>query len=116
MSVKLILTDEQAEVCRRACEFYARVKLGQFTEIPYLLLDLKSADYCERRDNAEDLLYQARKIIYPGLSAARGSSYRLGKFRDADLAYDIHQVIRGTDVYSYNRLPQIERSSDDDKN
>jgi hypothetical protein len=33
--VKLTLTDEQARNLANACEFYARVKMGQFKEITW---------------------------------------------------------------------------------
>lgn len=59
--VKLELTDEQAQIVSVACEFYARVRMGQFNEIVMNTLDmsLPTGDYCTRRDNAEKLLLEA---------------------------------------------------------
>ena len=112
IKIELTLTDKQAKVLMRACEFYARVVMGQFQEITTELLDLSlvSDDYCERRDNADELLLAARKYIYPELHG-QGHSYGVGKFEHADRAFDIYQVIRtlygdprGT--FSYYDLPK----------
>ena len=116
MSVKLILTDKQAQIVSTACEFYARVKMGQFQEIMWHTLDLKihADDFCKRRDEAEKLLFEARKYLYPDLNGA-GHSYGIGKFEDADKAYDVHQVLRRLfgdqrEPFSYHELPKAERS------
>lgn len=91
---QLILTEEQARLVSLCCEFYSRIMLGQFAEIPYhLMLRDKGENYCQRRESAENLLFEARKYIYPELSG-RGHSYGIGKFDEADQAFDVHQVIR----------------------
>ena len=114
MKYKLTLTKEQAQIVSLACEFYARIKMGQFQEIPYhLMMDQPLADnWCERRDAAETYLLQARKMIYPELGGY-GHSYGLGKFEDADMAFDVHQVIRHKfgdkrPPFSYHELPICE--------
>lgn len=90
----LILTEEQARLVAMCCEFYARIALGQFREITYHFMRGKpEGDWCERRDKAEALLFEARKCIYPELMGS-GHSYGIGKFDDADQAYDVYQVIR----------------------
>lgn len=93
--VELILTTEQAEIVSHACEFYARIKMGQFDEIPFLCLPhgLPGGEYCNRRQAADKALLEARKYIYPELHGI-GHSYGVGKFNDADKAYDVHQVLR----------------------
>lgn len=110
--VELTLTDEQARIVSRACEFYARILMGQFHEIVWDCLDLRpeTGDFCERRDEAERLLYEARKHIYPELHG-RGHSYGIGKFEHADKAFDVHQVIRYAmghwrSPFSYHELPK----------
>ena len=89
------LNEEQAKTVALACEFFARIKMGQFNEIPYLLLSdkLSGADYCSRRDTANKYLLDARKAIYPELNGI-GHSYGAGKFADADRAFDVYQVLR----------------------
>lgn len=113
--VRLELTDEQAQIVSLACEFYARVRMGQFQEIYWKCLDMQLPcdDYCERRDEAERLLLEARKPIYPELHGL-GHSYGIGKFKDADQAFDVYQVIRwlfGDDrpPFSFWELPKAER-------
>lgn len=110
--VKLEMTDEQAQIVSVACEFYARVRMGQFNEIVMHTLDMSRPvdDYCTIRENAEKLLLEARKELYPELHGI-GHSYGIGKFEDADRAYDVHQVIRclfGDDrlPFSYHELPK----------
>ena len=116
--VKLTLTDEQAKIVSIACEFYARVRMGQFNEVVWHTLDmaLPSDNYCERRESAEQFLYEARKYLYPELHGP-GHSYGIGKFEDADKAFDVHQVIRyafGDErkPFSYHELPGCERKED----
>lgn len=91
----LDLTEEQAKTVAQACEFFARIKMGQFNEIPHLLLsdELPGNDYCTKRDTANQHLLEARKAIYPELHGA-GHSYGVGKFADADRAFDVYQVLR----------------------
>lgn len=91
--IKLTLTEEQAKIVSLACEFYCRMRIGQWNEITYNFMDLKRDDYCEARDAAESYLLQARYYVYPDLSGI-GHSYGIGKFEDADIAYDVHQVLR----------------------
>ena len=93
--IVLTLTEEQAKIVSLACEFYARVKMGQFQEISFRCLDLSipENEYCYLRDEAERLLLEARELIYPDLYGF-GHSYGYGKFKDADMAFDVHQVIR----------------------
>ena len=91
----LELTEEQAKIVAQACEFFARIKMGQFNEIPFLLLanELSGNDYCTRRDIANKYSLDARKAIYPELQGI-GHSYGAGKFADADRAFDVYQVLR----------------------
>ena len=66
----LELTEEQAKITAQACEFFARIRMGQFQEIPYLCLrgDISGGDYCIRRNIAEKHLLEAQKAIYPELN------------------------------------------------
>lgn len=92
---QLILSDDQAKIVSIACEFFARVKLGQFNRIVDQTLDfgLPCDEYCEKRDKAEEKLLEARKYIYPELNGI-GHSYGIAKFEDADMAFGVHQVLR----------------------
>lgn len=92
--VTLTLTEEQAKIVSKACEFFARVRIGQFQEITFNLMRDKPLpdDFCRRKEQAEIMLLEARKYIYPELRGM-GHSYGIGKFDDADMAYDVHQAI-----------------------
>lgn len=107
--VKLTLTDEQAKIVSTACEFYARIRMGQFGEILWYCANKGlTAD----REVAEKAWLELRKHIYPDLHGI-GHSYGIGKFEDADKAYDVHQVIRyamgGKEPFSYHDLPKCEK-------
>lgn len=93
--IELHLTKEQADIVSKACEFFARIKMGQFDEIPLLCLshELPGGEFCNRRTAAEKALLEARKYIYPELHGI-GHSYGVGKFYDADRAFDVYQVLR----------------------
>ncbi len=108
----IVVSDAQAELISGVCELYARVRMGQFKEIIWYFLDMKlpPEDYCERRDEAEQLLLKARESIYPDLHGI-GHSYGIGKFEDADKVYDVHQVIRYArghwrEPFSYYPVPK----------
>ena len=112
MKYILTLTEDQAKVLALACEFYARIRMGQFNEITYHLMMEQPFDdsWCDRRDMADSLLLLARKSIYPELYGA-GHSYGIGKFDDADMSFDVYQVLRekfpwdGKTPFSYHELP-----------
>ena len=120
MSIKLILTEEQAKIASRACEFYARILYGQFWEITYETIDKESSfpeDFCFRAEQAERHFLEARKYLMPELKG-RGHSYGLGHSKTADMSYDIYQVLRilfGDDrkPFSYYDLPTAEMIADE---
>lgn len=119
--IQITLTDKQAKLLGHACEFYARVVMGQFTEIPVELLSfaINSDEYCERRDRADELLLGARKYIYPEL-CGRGHSYGIGKFENADKVWDVYQAIRVVfgdkrGSFSYYKLPEVVHFGRDDE-
>lgn len=110
--IVLKLTEEQAKITATACEFYARILMGQFQEI---------ANHCpgfQLACNYEEIQkawLNLRSYIYYDLHGP-GHSYGIGKFPQADAAYDIHQVIRyamgGKEPFSYNPLPICEKVGD----
>lgn len=116
MQDQLTLTMNGAAQLSQQCEFYARMHLGQFAELLFHTLDIRklgSREFCRRRDTAEVLLFEARKYIFPGLGAP-GHSYGIGAFDEADLAFDVHQVLRtffhdNRKPFSYNVLPKAWR-------
>ena len=119
MVFKLTLTEEQARVVASACEFFARIKMGQFNEILWHTMDFQtgSDDYCERRDKAQDFLFEARKCLYPELRSY-SQSYGMGKFDDADTAFDVYQVIRPflgdkRTPFSFRDLPKCIKCEED---
>lgn len=104
--ITLRLNEEQAKICAQACEFFARIRMGQFGEIVWLCGENHCAkDY----DTAQRAWLDLRKQVYPGLDGP-GHSYGVGHFPDADTAYDIHQVIDfamgGKEPWSHNPLPE----------
>lgn len=113
--IKLTLTEEQAQVVSTACEFYARIRMGQFNEILIATMsgDVSFDNFCSRRKEAERLLLEARKQLYPDLDGI-GHSYGIGKFMDADQAFDVHQVLRYAlggkkEPWSNYPLPECEK-------
>lgn len=124
MKYQLELNKEQLQVLSRACEFYARIRMGQFKEITWHCLNLNCTgedinNLCNRRDKAEELLLEARKWIYPELHGI-GHSYGIGKFKDADMAFDIYQVARNylgdsRPPFSYHELPKIREVKDNER-
>lgn len=114
--IELRLTEEQANIVSSACEFYARIQMGQFQEIGYTCPKMPGAlGY----DEVTAAWLALRKCIYPELKGP-GHSYGIGKFDTADKAYDVHQVIRYVmgdkrEPFSYCQLPVCRRIPDTDK-
>lgn len=114
--IRLTMTEDDAKLVAKACEFYTRIKIGQFKEIIWNFLDLKlpTDDYCKRQEKLEDLLYQARGVLYPDLGKHIGTSYGYGKFKDADKAFEIYELLRiayGIKIYPLinNPCPDVEK-------
>lgn len=91
----LTMTQEQALTVSKACEFYARVMMGQFNEIAFetMMPHMSRTDFCERRDYMETLLHQARKCAFPDLTGP-GHSYGVGHTVSSDRAWEAYQVLR----------------------
>lgn len=102
---KLTLSEAQAKVVAKACEFYARIGYGQYSEILWNFMDLSGDDDYERRDEAERLLFEARAQIYPDLGKARGASYGIGRNDEWDRSYDVYQVLRYAFEKENGKLP-----------
>lgn len=92
------MSREQALIAENACELYARLKLGQFREITWHMLNMKTDDstfFWTRRDIANDLLELAAKYIYPPRND--GSGYVVSsaeKDEDFNRAWDVYTALR----------------------
>ena len=113
--IKLTLTEEQAQVVATACEFYARMRVGQNTVLLEHALDREPASESDfqRKEEALRHLLEARKQILPELRGME-HSYGYGKFPDADQSFDVYQVLRyalGSDrkPWSLTELPKCEK-------
>ena len=62
----LTLTPDQEYIIEMACELFARLKIGQFNRITEMILppDTDIDDYCRRRDDANDALQLAARLIF----------------------------------------------------
>lgn len=113
--IELTLTDEQARIVSAACEFYARIRMGQFGEIAWVCAETHCPESPEEFERAWLAL---RQQIYPELHGI-GHSYGIGKFEDADKAFDVYQVIcyvigDRREPFSYYELPKCERRNDNE--
>lgn len=88
MSYVLTLTSEQAKVMDKAVELLLRLKLGQYKELAWALMDLDAKDFATKRDEAAPhLLYAFQTMsgkLFPGWDKDE-EWFRL---------YDLHQVVR----------------------
>lgn len=84
----LYLNSDQAHETLKAVEFLMRLKLNQYDQISYNVLNLADKDYCDRRDESRPLLEQAFKVLFKGKRDDEWKDnewYRL---------YNLYQVIR----------------------
>ena len=87
------MNEKQAKLVSKALELYTRLRIGQWRELIDLCVEFSDEQYCEKRDILEPKLLDARKVAYPELNGI-GHSYGVGKFEDADLAWEVHEVLR----------------------
>lgn len=87
---------ETASIVALACEFYCRVRMGQFEEIRRLTVWPIGKDdptFSERIQKCSDHLEFAKKAAFPELHGP-GHSYGVGHFREADTAWNVYQAVR----------------------
>lgn len=127
MKYKLELTEEQAKLISNACDLYCRIGLGQFDRIVEFCMDKEFVgrtekmsdeefhDWLDRKDKAENKMYEAREFIFPKLQG-KLHTYGIGHDTESNMAWNIHQVLRyhvGNDERKpfavYGELPKIEK-------
>lgn len=89
----LVLNEKQAEMLAKACEFYTRMRCGQWQQVINICNDYTQGDITNSIYEAKRHLLIARSKIYPGLYG-EGHSYGVGQFRDADMLWEIYEVLR----------------------
>lgn len=85
----LTLNEHQAREACKAVELLMRLKLGQWDQIPYMLLDLGDKDYCKKRDDANPLLHAAFNLM---AGENRVDAWR--KDTEWYRLYNLYQVLR----------------------
>lgn len=91
----LLLSSEQAKLLSSACEFYARMMMGQWEFLLEHICCLQEAPiYGDAYDRAEQHLLDARSEVFPSLEHSFCHSYGVGKFADADQIWEIYEVLR----------------------
>lgn len=85
---RLTMTPEQAKEANSAIELMMRLKLAQYGELPYTLMDISDKEYCEKRDDAMPHLKAGFDAMF------RGKRSDEWKDREWYVLYSLHQVIR----------------------
>lgn len=85
---RLTLNSQQAHELLHAVELFMRLKLGQYEELPFSLIDLDRDDFCDRRD-------EARAYLKPAFEALLGWK-KIGGYKDDQWyrLYNMYQVVR----------------------
>ena len=87
MKYVLTLTTDQAKAVRNAVEFLMRMKIGQFDQIPYNVMDIGKEDFWKKRDMASPYLRKLERIFWP-------RSIDIKKDESWYILYNIFQVVR----------------------
>lgn len=85
----LTITEDQARALKKACEFLARIKIGQVAEVVNHL-PLTAENINNRFEVANGLEF----LLKPMCGLGKNSSYGVGVFEDADILFDLYEVIR----------------------
>lgn len=102
MKYVLEMNEQQAKILQVALEFYARVRNGQWSEIPRICLDIKDKNWHEKMEDSTLFLEGARKTVYPDLMKSMAHSYGVGKFPDADMAWELYTTVRHCMAWAKN--------------
>lgn len=101
----LAMNSEQAHTLLKAVDLLMRLKLGQYKEISFALLDITKEDFCHRRDLADEKLEEAFAILYDGKKDGEWKNaewYRLFNLLQA-VRYQVHLAehpdTKGVDSY-----------------
>lgn len=88
LAYRLTLSPNQAHELNKAVELLMRLKLGQYEELPFALMNLGDMDFAGKRDRAKPYLQYAFGIMQ--------GDKRPGEYKDAEwhTLYDLYQVIR----------------------
>ncbi len=114
----LHLNPVQMQYLSTVCEFFARIVCGQLDEFSWYIMQEKGGQFAEKRDAAEPLLMQLKKIYFPELGW--NASYGVGHADYSDIPWDMYQVIRNkiawtehpqSDFKGVNYYPPMQFSS-----
>lgn len=101
---RLEMNEEQARVTVAALNLAMRVWLGQWREIVECCMKYepeKLDEWCERRDEAENVLLQARKIVMPELTGW-GNYYGVYNRPETERLYNVLLAVRSCLAYHDN--------------
>lgn len=94
----LSLDPEQANIVSRACNLYARIRMGQLDEIPWELGYKRPERFGKSFNYDHDIVERAlsvlKKEFFPTFSI--GESLGIGHDPVADCAFNAHQILRYT--------------------
>lgn len=97
MAEKFILevTLEQARLIARACEFYSRMRNGQYSELGFEYMMYKHDKAVSfDRDHFEQVLYAARPFVFPDMRYGVQQHYGVHHDQRSDEAWDIYESVR----------------------
>ena len=86
----LTMNPEQARSALKAIDLFLRMKLGQYREVSFALLDITKEDFSSRRDKANEKLEEAFKILYDG----KGKTDEEWKDQEWYRLYNLMQALR----------------------
>ena len=95
MKYCLTMNEEQARTIIAACDFWIRMRIGQWDELINLCTEYeqgKEVEYRHRREVLADRLFEARQIAMPELT--RNASYGVFKFPQTERAYNLLKAVR----------------------
>lgn len=85
----LTLNTDQTKEVLKSVELLMRLKLGQYKEIPFALLDISKDNFCEKKDIADPYLASA-------FEAMMSDKKDKGDWKDTEWyrLYNLYQVLR----------------------
>jgi hypothetical protein len=93
----LHMNAETAHIVARACEFYARIIMGQFEEVQHLTVwpvGENDPTFGERIQKCSDALREAKRAAFPEFPAPDHHYHKVGRSRDGDTAWNVYQAVR----------------------
>ena len=101
------VTERQLKELSNACEVVARLRIGQPEDA---LRELRGESEAFVVMEDFEKFYEMERVVQDSTGFSRGASWGVGKFEDADILFDMHQVFRNVTSWAHAKRCKLTES------